>query len=379
VRALFFASLLGLASFELLSVYFIMPMPGSQRHDTLALAYGLFSVRWVVRLGSALAVLASLRQAWARGWVATAVGLVASLVVVGVVNFGLSADAMFRPPRVVAFEPRASNRVDEAAVVMGVEHAGVFRAYPVRFLAYHHQVADTLGDLPVLVTYCSVCRTGRVFVPKVEGQLEHFRLVGMDHFNGMFEDATTHSWWRQATGEAVTGPRTGTRLEDVAFSQVTLATWFALHPEATVLQLDEAAKELVDDGSFERGQSPGSLTGTDRASWHDKSWVVGVERQGLARAFDWNRLKAERVLNATIGQTPMVLVLGRDDTSFAAFERPADQQATLASDGFELGGRRFDLSGTARGAPAGQLVRLSASQEFWHSWRTFHPQTARDE
>ena len=42
-----------------------------------------------------------------------------------------------------------------------------------------------------MVTYCTVCRTGRVFSPIVEGQPETFRLVGMDHFNAMFEDEGT--------------------------------------------------------------------------------------------------------------------------------------------------------------------------------------------
>jgi hypothetical protein len=39
-----------------------------------------------------------------------------------------------------------------------------------------------------MITYCTVCRTGRVFSPDVDGKPETFRLVGMDHFNAMFED-----------------------------------------------------------------------------------------------------------------------------------------------------------------------------------------------
>jgi hypothetical protein len=48
-----------------------------------------------------------------------------------------------------------------------------------------------------------------VFSPVVDGRSETFRLVGMDHFNAMFEDASTHSWWRQANGEAIAGPSKG--------------------------------------------------------------------------------------------------------------------------------------------------------------------------
>ncbi len=115
---LFILGLVGLAGFEVVSVSFIMPLPGSQRHETLTLAWGLFTARWVVRGVLGLSTLAGVRRAWARWRGLTAVGLVATVAVVATVNLVLSADAMFHPPKVVAFEPRASNRVDESAVVM---------------------------------------------------------------------------------------------------------------------------------------------------------------------------------------------------------------------------------------------------------------------
>ena len=100
-------------------------------------------------------------------------------------------------------------------LVIGVVNNGEAKAYPIRFLGYHHQVQDTVGGKPVIVTYCTVCRTGRVFEPMVNGKPEKFRLVGMDHFNAMFEDATTKSWWRQVNGEAITGKLKGQQLPEV--------------------------------------------------------------------------------------------------------------------------------------------------------------------
>lgn len=49
--------------------------------------------------------------------------------------------------------------VDEAdylgddELVLGVEWADEYRAYPVRMLRYHHVINDTAGGLPLLVTY----------------------------------------------------------------------------------------------------------------------------------------------------------------------------------------------------------------------------------
>ena len=99
-----------------------------------------------------------------------------------------------------------NNTVVIDRLVLGVQINGQARAYPIQYIAYHHQVTDTVGGKPIMVTYCSVCRSGRVFEPRISGKQDAFRLVGMDHFNAMFEDKTTGTWWRQVNGEAVAGP-----------------------------------------------------------------------------------------------------------------------------------------------------------------------------
>jgi hypothetical protein len=37
----------------------------------------------------------------------------------------------------------------------------------------------------------------------------------MDHFNAMFEDSQTKSWWRQVNGEAIAGPLKGKTLPEI--------------------------------------------------------------------------------------------------------------------------------------------------------------------
>jgi Protein of unknown function (DUF3179) len=380
MRALFFAALAALVGFEALAAYLVMPMPYSQRLETLALAYALFRARWFVRVGLAALTLVSGLAAWRAGKVSALGALLVAASVTWFINARLSADAKYHEPSVMTFAPRASNQVDESSLVLGVEHQGAFKAYPVRFLLYHHQVRDTVNGLPVLVTYCSACRLGRVFEPVVDGRPATFRLVGMDLFNALFEDAATGSWWRQATGEAVAGPLRGARLKDVTFMQVQLKTWFALHPEATVLQLDESARPFVDlDGAFERGEVTSRLLRPDPASWQNKSLVVGLERGAESKAYDWNALTSTRIVNDTLGAQPVVLVLSSDHQSFAAYERPTAEPFTLSGDLLVGAAGTYDLAGRDRADPARRLRPVAASQEFWHSWRTFHPTTQRSE
>lgn len=377
MRKVFYVGLLLLLLFELANVYFIMPMPGSQRMRSIDVAYFLYQWRWELRLVFGALIVAGLWSAWQapgrRRWIAPA-----SLVVVAAVayatNFVMAADRMFLAPTVLTMQPAVRNKVEMARLVVGVELNGEARAYPLEYIGYHHQVRDTVGGTPVLVSYCTVCRTGRVFSPTVNGRPEIFRLVGMDHYNAMFEDARTGSWWRQANGEAIVGPKSGTFLREIPSVQVTLREWLALHPASLVMQADSTFKgEYAKDYAFEKGTSRKKLTGTDTVSWHDKAWVVGLTVNRESKAFDWNRLRRERVVNDEVGGQPIVLALASDTASFFAFERPDSSiHFALRGDSLVASGRAYALTGRGK---TDALKPVFASQEFWHSWREFHPGT----
>lgn len=379
IKGVFAIGVIGLMLVELANVYFIMPLPGSQRMRSIDAAYLLYNSRWMLRaLFAAMALIGAL-SAWRtpgwRRWLVPA-SLVVALALTYVVNFQMSADRMFLQPTALIMEPAARNKVAKDRLVVGVERNGLARAYPLQFIGYHHQVRDSLAGQPIMVSYCTVCRTGRVFTPVVDGQIQTFRLVGMDHFNAMFEDRTTGSWWRQANGEAVTGERKGTKLPELPSRQVTLARWLALYPNSLIMQGDSTfAEEYAKDYAFERGTSRKKLTGTDTLSWRDKSWVVGLTVNDRSKAYDWNRLRRERVVNDDIGGTPIVLALAADDASFFAFERPdAATRFSMRGDSLVASGQAYALNGRGRSSA---LKPLNASQEFWHSWRTFQPSTLR--
>ena len=379
MMVVFWIGAIGLAVLEIALVYFVMPMPGSQRMRSIELAYALYQWRWAARAVFGLMVLAGVMPAWRTPGRLKCLVPVALLAVAGVTyafNFQMAADHMFLQPTVVNMQPASANKVAPDRLVVGIEMDGQARAYPLQYIGYHHQVRDTLAGKPILVSYCTVCRTGRVFRPTVHDSLESFRLVGMDHFNAMFEDRTTGSWWRQANGEAIIGPRKGAAMPELPSVQVSLKQWMKLHPQTLVMQADPTfTSEYAKDYAYERGFSRKRLTGTDTASWHDKAWVIGVTINQRSKAFDWNRLRRERVVNDDVGGIPVVVVLGADSTSYFAFRRPdAATRFTLRGESLVSEGRAYAMSGN--GAP-GRLDPVNASQEFWHSWRTFQPGTAR--
>ena len=68
--------------------------------------------------------------------------------------------------------------------VLGITVNGESRAYPTRFVSWHHIINDKVGDGDkggsafVTVTYCIVCNSGLCFdTPQVEGQTTAVRLL----------------------------------------------------------------------------------------------------------------------------------------------------------------------------------------------------------
>ncbi len=388
---LFLLGILVLVCAEVARVYFIMPFPGSQEDNVIDIAYFLQNNINLFRLAGILLIaypayhiIRFSQPAWR--WTAVSL-LVFWLFVFYNSNFRLLADKMFYQPENKILVSAAENKVPDRALVLGVYINEQAKAYPIEIIGYHHQVRDTVGGEPIMVTYCTVCRTGRVYSPMVDGEPENFRLVGMDHFNAMFEDSRTKSWWRQVSGEAITGPRKGKQLEELPSEQMTLQTWLLRHPDSYILQPDSLFKKEYDGlEKYDEGKMEGNLERKDSLSWKDKSWIVGVSLGLFAKAYDWNDLKNNRVINDEIQQTPLVVVLENDTASFHVWSRIVvnDTLQFSYSDSLKT---FFDINtnsvwdwsghctwGTLKGT---SLNTVQSYQEYWHSWKTFHPNTER--
>jgi hypothetical protein len=390
-RWLLFAGFFLLFAVEIARVYFIMPFPGSQKQQTIDFAFWLHNNIWWLRLAALVMIAYPLYEIllhskrWKKGLAVSALGIYA--VVFFFFNFRFQADKMFYQPQYKNMVAANSNKMPLEKLVVGVSINGEAKAYPVQLIGYHHQVRDTVGGTPVMVTYCTVCRTGRVYSPMVNGKPETFRLVGMDRFNAMFEDATTKSWWQQATGMAVSGPLKGTILPEIPSQQMSLASWLSAHPASLVMQPDTTfSKDYADLADYDKGTIKSGLEKRDSLSWKDKSWVIGIAQSGTAKAYDWNDLVTKRLIEDSLPQLPIVLFLEQDSVSFHVWNRRLDTTVlhfeivensdtfTDRNTGSKWNNHGLCIDGTFKGR---QLQSVQAYQEFWHSWKTFHPTTKR--
>lgn len=389
-RLLLFVLLLILIFAEILRTYLVMPYPGSQVNNTILFAHWLsVNITWI-RVGAGFVVLASLASLFVKGrlWQKIILGttIAGYAVVFYFFNYKLAADKIFyqATSNVSAL---SKDSIDRTKLIIGVSIGGESKAYPIQLIGYHHQVQDTVGNTPVMITYCTVCRTGRVFSPIINGRHETFRLVGMDHFNAMFEDHSTKSWWQQATGRAIAGPLKGTLLREIPSSQLSLEAWLRNYPASKIMMPDMTFMEnyfRLED--YDKGRMRSDLVRRDFISWNPKAWVIGIKYGLTSKAYDWNDLVAERLIEDSVASLPVLLTIENDTTSFHVYDRRVkgvvlnfikNKDSDLLTD---LNTRStWDIDGLCIGGSLKneRLMPVQAYNEFWHSWRTFQNNTER--
>lgn len=363
------------------AVYLSQPLPGSQELDSLRLAWQLDRARPWTEIGGALLLLAGLALAFrtpgrrvAKGFLVA--GALAAGALLWLAHFRLTPASWFQPPETVLFATGTSDALPPATLVMGIVHRGEARAYPIRLLAYHHRVLDTIGGEPVLVTYCTMCRTAKAFLPRAAGRELTFDLVGAFRYNSVYEDRETGSWWYQANATAVAGPLAGERLDELLVDQMTLSEWLALHPGSPVFQPDPAFA----DGYRMYGFDTFDTRRENPARGERWQWVVGVTHDGAARAYPWSVLARDRLLVDDLEGLPLALHLRADGISYRAWDRRIDG-APLALELDPEGdllvdpgsGTRFGFDGVGRGGALDgrRLRQVPATLEFRHSFEGF--------
>ncbi len=340
--------LLVLAPPVLLSLLLMPIIRSWQEMDSVSTSYALYSWRWpLIVVGGILFAVGTVYVWRASKWPVRTLVAFLTLIVLGahyMVATKMSAEVMFKEPSTIAFKPADALVDNESAFsqVMVVSINGETKGYMVNMMAYHHKVIDTVGGTPVLVTYCSMCHSGRVFSPIIDGKLETFRLVGANHYNAMMEDASSGSWWYQATGECIAGPRKGQNLKDIPYKQMSLAGLATLHPNAKV---------LIEDPTF--ADHPAQMRNYDKragdtsAALMPRSIVYGLVINGHPQAYRRQTLLREQCLRDTVNGNAIVVV--KNEFSVIAFE---------------------ELAGMIDSSRA-----ITVHEEYWLSWKHFHPAT----
>lgn len=277
------------------------------------------------------------------------------------------------------------------------------RAYPIQILIWHEIVNDTVGGVPVAITFCPLCNTAIAYERTVNGRVLDFGTTGrLRYSNLVMYDRQTESWWQQAIGQAIAGQFTGTKL--VARSAVIIAwsTFKAAHPEGRVLSRDTGYDRAYGRNPYQGyddvNQSPFLYSGPPTPGvLRPLARVLIVVLDGAAVAYPFDILKKVHVVNDTVGKTGVVVLWtsgtsspldtdtvagGRDVGAATVYLRTLNGQLlTFKFDGAnfvdEGTGSVWDLLGRATsGQFAGKtLTPVVAVNSFWFAWAAYQPHT----
>lgn len=278
-----------------------------------------------------------------------------------------------------------SNFMSDSDTVIGLEINGETKAYPIFILVWHEIVNDRVGGIPIAVTYCPLCYTNQVFERIIDGQEVEFGTSGkLYNSNLLMYDRLTESYWSQALGIAVKGELSGYQLNLIPFDVITWKDWKSLHPETLVLTTDTGyIRSYATDPYGNYYTEPRIMFPVEHNDerMHPKEIILGFNQDGIYKAYKQKDIESEKLINDSIGKTPVLLV-SLFSQNARAFERTIDDQVL---DFAYINNRIIDLqtnsewnyhgisiSGEFKGK---QLVRMPIEPGFWFEWVAFHPET----
>ncbi|MFA9401417.1 MAG: DUF3179 domain-containing (seleno)protein, partial [Acidobacteriota bacterium] len=116
--------------------------------------------------------------------------------------------------------------------VIALEIDGDARAYPLAVLTWHEIVNDTVGGVPVSVTYCPLCNSAVSYRREVNGVETTFGTSGSLFASALvMYDRLTESLWTHFDGRAVVGVLAGTQLEPIASPLMTWEDFVSAYPD----------------------------------------------------------------------------------------------------------------------------------------------------
>ncbi len=301
----------------------------------------------------------------------------------------------------------ARSWVTEQGPVIALEIDGDARAYPLAVLTWHEIVNDTVGDVPVIVTFCPLCHTALVFERELDGRLHDFGVSGNLRLSDMvMYDRQTESWWQQATGQGIVGELTGAKLEFVPSQLIGFDQFAEAYPDGVVLSRDTGHRRDYGRNPYVGydtiDQQPFLFDGVTDGRLAPKERVVALGEQSSEAplSIPYSELRGVGAVNLEFEGQPTVALWapgansaldrsyvdeGRDvgatgvfsavvDDQTLTFERGDDEDAPITD---AETGSTWDITGRAVDGPlAGTTLEpLGHGDHFWFAWAAFVPHT----
>ena len=270
----------------------------------------------------------------------------------------------------------------ENAQLAVIEHGGTVKAYPLDFVIHHHVVNDRFGDRIVALTYCAMCRS---IIPFDVSEIGPLFVGSFKHANMVVADRRTKTFFQQGSFQSIIGPLHPHTLTMIPFQ---ILPWREVRGLAPLPQVAQVSKrdlrefQLPVPGMWKRivaSQATPGLPAKQRDnSFPPRTRVVGVIDPAARSKTAY--LKGELTDRKLVRNEALdAYFIATGDTVNAFWGSVAGKAVVLsAEDGGAVrdtrSGTRWDIRGKYLSGPIlSDLPMLAISDEYWFSWKAFHP------
>ncbi len=271
-------------------------------------------------------------------------------------------------------------------LVLGIEHNGALKAYPMPILDWHEIVNDEINGLYLAVTYCPLTGTAVGWERKIGEVVTTFGVSGLLYNNNLMPyDRRTNSTWSQQRLECVNGSMVGRKPKTYNLIETTFATWKKAFPDFQVMNANtgfDRRYSLYPYGDYRENhellffplsQSDGRLPAKER--------VLGVIGKEVVKAFRFNDAsEGTKVMHDEMDGNPIVVVVSGKDNYNTVFYNPEQRQFKPEQNGLPVvmkdeRGNSYDLAGRIIAGPdtGTKLDAPTAFIGYWFSWTAFYP------
>lgn len=265
-----------------------------------------------------------------------------------------------------------------------IEYGGVTKAYPLDYVIHHHIINDRFGENTVALTYCAMCRS---IIPFDVTDIGPLFVASFKNANMIVADRKTRTFFQQASFESIIGKLHPHTLTMIPFQ---ILPWSEIKKLGFIPQVVEVTEndfrefQLPIPGVWrkivESGATPG-LAAKDRdKSLPARTRVVGVI-DSIAKPqvvyLKEELIKKGIVKNEELG---FFLVAVNDAVvGFKSFLSEKSLDIKISNDNTLIdmsSGTIWDIRGKfIKGKIRVDLEPIAISDEYWFSWKLFHPQS----
>ena len=286
--------------------------------------------------------------------------------------------------------------------VLGVVVNGEAKAYSRTAITRPHMYNDTVGGVPLAVTYCILCNSGVAFQTNLGGYPLKLQPVTAFNNNIVYYDPQRRDYIQQLEGKVIAGPDEGKSLSLVPVTMTSWQAWKTLHADTRVLHQPETyfrdrmltwmlSWMIPLAGLLKRRTPWHPLNGSLDTRLPAMTPVVGVKTTEGTKAYPVSVLRTRQVVEDAVGGAPLVVLYAPDLETVGVFSREIDgtdgrvlsfrpeispDRESLAADTetsslWNVEGKA--ISGMLQGQTLTPIAHFN--KMFWFSWAAFYPHT----